>query len=389
MEELIYIYIYKDLQIVPLGTVDWYIDAIISYQIIHYGLLEPENNLSHVEMAKLLNNYTFSSDSKKPVSSTYFNRMKDEKLRKIFPYLYSYVNNEYFSLVYPNHKRDPKYVGCTDITQFQVLPKGIDIFTYSFPCQDLSQQGKQRGLEGGTRSGLLYEVERILKNNLDRLPKVLLLENVKALTNAKFKQPFDNWIKTLDELGYKTWYKVINSSDMGSAQNRERVYAVSILKSEMKKDFSFPENVNTEKQKNLQDIIKYTDEKTENLMNHLLSKYEFEQFKTTASNITKSRLKEYTNFNSEAYIYMPVGKGPTLTASGANSRIKFYFPESNALKAISPKESYLYMGFDKEDFEKVNQSNLLSDSKMIYTCGNSISVEVLEKIFIEVLKCLK
>ncbi|WP_416738262.1 DNA (cytosine-5-)-methyltransferase [Mycoplasma sp. 005V] len=352
-------------------------------------MLEPENNLSHTEMAKLLNNYTFSSDSKKPVSSTYFNRMKDEKLRKIFPYLYSYVNNEYFSLVYPNHKRDPKYVGCTDITQFQVLPKGIDIFTYSFPCQDLSQQGKQRGLEDGTRSGLLYEVERILKNNLDRLPKVLLLENVKALTNAKFKQPFDNWIKTLDELGYKTWYKVINSSDMGSAQNRERVYAVSILKSEMKKDFSFPENVNTEKQKNLQDIIKYTGEKTENLMNHLLSKYEFEQFKTTASNITKSRLKEYTNFNSEAYIYMPVGKGPTLTASGANSRIKFYFPESNALKAISPKESYLYMGFDKEDFEKVNQSNLLSDSKMIYTCGNSISVEVLEKIFIEVLKCLK
>ncbi|MFV8417971.1 DNA (cytosine-5-)-methyltransferase N-terminal subunit [Mycoplasma sp. VS299A] len=80
---------------VPLGTIDWYIDAIISYQIIHYGLLKPETNYSHEQMACLLSQYTFSSDSKKPVSSSYFQKMNNEKLSKIFPYLYSYVNNEY------------------------------------------------------------------------------------------------------------------------------------------------------------------------------------------------------------------------------------------------------------------------------------------------------
>ncbi|MFV8482008.1 DNA (cytosine-5-)-methyltransferase N-terminal subunit [Mycoplasma sp. SK341A] len=371
---------------VPLGTIDWYIDAIISYQIIHYGLLEPETNYSHEQMASLLSQYTFSSDSKKPVSNSYFKKMNNEKLGKIFPYLYSYVNNEYFTSVYPKHQRDLKYVGCTDITQFETLPKHIDIFTYSFPCQDLSQQGKQRGLEGGTRSGLLYEVERILKNNTDRLPKVLLLENVKALASSKFKAPFDEWINTLDQLGYETVYKVINSVDYGSAQNRERVYAVSILKSHLKKPFVFPLPIK-EKGKQLEDIIHL--ERSDKLLDDLLKKYKHNDFNTTSNNITKSRLLNYTNFNSEAYIYLPKGKGPTLTASGANSRLKFYFPEQKTLKAISPLESYLYMGFDADDYNKVAQSNLVSNSKMIYTCGNSISVEVLEQIFTTILKCLK
>ena len=77
----------------------------------------------------------------------------------------------------------------TDITTFHTLPKNIDILTYSFPCQDISQQGLQKGLNN-TRSGLLYEIEKILKNNLDRLPKVLVLENVKALLSQKFKNEF-------------------------------------------------------------------------------------------------------------------------------------------------------------------------------------------------------
>ncbi|WP_082160322.1 DNA cytosine methyltransferase [Mycoplasma sp. HU2014] len=59
--------------------------------------------------------------------------------------------------------------------KIDILPKDIDILTYSFPCQDISQQGAQKGITKQTRSGLLFEVERILKNNKDRLPKVLLL----------------------------------------------------------------------------------------------------------------------------------------------------------------------------------------------------------------------
>ncbi|WLP85144.1 DNA (cytosine-5-)-methyltransferase [Mycoplasma seminis] len=310
--------------------------------------------------------------------------MNEDKLSLIFPYLYSYVNNEYSNKHYKNHTKLETFTSSTDITQFSRLPENIDIFTYSFPCQDLSQQGKQRGIKIGTRSGLLYEVERILKENIDRLPKVLLLENVKALNTSKFKEPFNNWLNTLSDLGYKSYFKVLNSADYGSAQNRERVFAVSILETHLSKDFEFPKPEKS--RKTLEKIIKLNiDDKYSNLM----SKYKITNFTTTKNNITKARLIGYTKFNSESYIYKPVNSGPTLTASGANSRLKFYFEKENKLKFISSLESFLYMGFDKKDHNIVKNSGLISETKMIYTCGNSISVEVLEAIFKEILKCLK
>nr|WP_277870955.1 DNA (cytosine-5-)-methyltransferase [Metamycoplasma phocicerebrale] len=250
--------------------------------------------------------------------------------------------------------------------------------TYSFPCQDISQQGLQKGLNN-TRSGLLYEIERILKSNKDKLPKVLLLENVKALMSKKFINQFQDWIKTLQSLGYKSEYKIINSTEYGSCQNRERVFCVSWL--DQSKSFSFPKPF--EHKNSLDKIIQ---NKNMNSFNHLL-KYKFDNFKKTKNNIWKSKLLNYTKFNSEAYIYLPKNYGPTLTASGANSRLKFYFEKENEIKNINAYQSFLYMGFDRDDYKKIKKSNLLSESKIIYLCGNSISVEVLEQIFSEVIKC--
>lgn len=103
-----------------------------------------------------------------------------------------------------------------------------DLITYSSPCQDFSQAGKQAGGEkgSGTRSSLLWECERIIRAVK---PKYLLMENVKALTSKKFMPLFANWLRTLEELGYKNWWKVLNAKDYGVPQNRERVFMVSIL----------------------------------------------------------------------------------------------------------------------------------------------------------------
>ena len=101
-----------------------------------------------------------------------------------------------------------------------------DLFTYSFPCQDLSVAGKQAGLGKGTRSGLLYECEKIIEA---KKPKYLLLENVKNLVGKKFKPQFDEWLKYLESLGYTNYWKVLNAKDYGVPQNRERVFVVSIL----------------------------------------------------------------------------------------------------------------------------------------------------------------
>ena len=267
----------------------------------------------------------------------------------------------------------------TDITTFHTLPKNIDILTYSFPCQDISQQGLQKGLNN-TRSGLLYEIEKILKNNLDRLPKVLVLENVKALLSQKFKNEFLKWIKILENFGYKSEYKIINSIDYGSSQNRERVFCISWL--EHNKTFKFPKFL--ERKSNLSKILKNFSEKDD--CSYLLEKYKFAPMNKN-NNIIKTKLENYTKFNSEAYIYSPLGFGPTLTASGANSRLKFYFEEKNKLYYINAQQAFQYMGFTIDDYEKIKNSNLLSNSKMIYLCGNSISVEVLENIFKEIIKC--
>lgn len=102
----------------------------------------------------------------------------------------------------------------------------MDLFTYSFPCQDLSISGKQRGMGEGTRSGLLYECEKVIST---KKPKYLLLENVKNLVGKKFKPDFDKWLEWLESQGYSNYWQVLNAKDYGVPQNRERVFVVSIL----------------------------------------------------------------------------------------------------------------------------------------------------------------
>lgn len=132
----------------------------------------------------------------------------------------------------------------SDITKVERLPE-CDLLTYSFPCTDISNAGKQKGLaEGsGTRSSLLWEVYRLLKAYTvaggGYLPKYLLMENVKALVQKKFKPYFDDWLKKLEELGYTNYWKVLNATDYGIPQNRERVIAVSILNDD--EGYEFPQ----------------------------------------------------------------------------------------------------------------------------------------------------
>lgn len=104
------------------------------------------------------------------------------------------------------------------------------ILTYSFPCQDLSNAGRGKGMEkgSGTRSGLLWEVERLLTETKN-LPQVLVMENVPQVASQKNIQDFAKWIAFLDELGYKSKWAMLNAKDYGIPQNRERCFMVSIL----------------------------------------------------------------------------------------------------------------------------------------------------------------
>ena len=128
-----------------------------------------------------------------------------------------------------------------DITKMEKIPE-CDIFTYSFPCQDLSLAGKQKGLGQGTRSGLVYEVLRLL-HNTEKKPKVLIMENVSALISATFVNQFNEIQLELEQLGYKNYNEVLNAKDYGIPQNRERIFMISILGD---CSYTFPEPINLE-----------------------------------------------------------------------------------------------------------------------------------------------
>ncbi|MBR0295669.1 MAG: DNA (cytosine-5-)-methyltransferase [Bacilli bacterium] len=129
-----------------------------------------------------------------------------------------------------------------DIKTVEGLPK-VDLWTYSFPCTDISISGQMKGFDKGSNTGssLLWEVQRLLEvskaNNT--LPKYLLMENVKNIVSKRFLPLFQEWIDYLSSLGYKSFYKVLNARDYGVPQNRERCFMLSVLNYDG--EFEFPE----------------------------------------------------------------------------------------------------------------------------------------------------
>ncbi|MCQ2598461.1 MAG: DNA cytosine methyltransferase [Treponema sp.] len=121
----------------------------------------------------------------------------------------------------------------------------IYICCYSFPCQDLSVAGLGKGMKkgSGTRSGLLWEVERLL-NETENLPQVLLMENVPQVIADKNIEDFKSWISFLSSKGYSNFYKILNAKDYGIPQSRERCFMVSLLGDY---DFEFPEPIPLQK----------------------------------------------------------------------------------------------------------------------------------------------
>lgn len=144
----------------------------------------------------------------------------------------------------------PQYADCAlgDITKIDwhevkrgLNGRDIDLFTYSSPCQDISQAGKQMGLQEGsdTRSALLWRVAdavEVLR------PKYLLQENVAALVSKKFMPDFQKWLDKLSSLGYVSRWARLNAKDYGVPQNRDRVFCIS-MRRDVAFDYHFPEPV--------------------------------------------------------------------------------------------------------------------------------------------------
>lgn len=253
-----------------------------------------------------------------------------------------------------------------------------DLWTYGFPCQDISMVGDMKGIvKGETRSGLLHEVERLLgvAKEEGTLPKFLIMENVKNLVSKKFIGDFQRWIDKLSDLGYTTEWKVLIASDYGIPQRRERVFAVSVRKD--RGGYSFPEPIPLEKK--FRDLLEEEVEEK-----YFLQKEMFEYFEKHSEECKEKGLG--FRFQTVAREDCEIAK--TITTREGTRGYENFIQEKNCkqvgtltdhgVRKLTPMECFRLMGFSDSDFDKAQA--VCSNTQLYKQAGNSIVVNVLEEI---------
>lgn len=203
---------------------EWAVKSIQAYKDAHFknDNTDYSKDLTKEELIDFLANKGISANYNEPMSYDQVKRLSEDKIRTI----------------YNNIKATHNLVNIQQVKGEDLEVKDTDkycyVMTYSFPCQDLSSAGLGKGMEkgSGTRSGMLWEVERIL-DEINRggrpLPQVLLMENVPEVIGENNIKSFASWLAKLESLGYHCYWKVLNAKEFGIPQNRERCFMVSIL----------------------------------------------------------------------------------------------------------------------------------------------------------------
>lgn len=204
---------------------EWAVKSIQAYKDAH---CKDDNtdysiNMSHYQIVQFLLDKGISANYNTPMKERQIIHLGVKKARQIYNNIMATHNLVNIQQV---HGKDLEIVD-TD--------KFCYVMTYSFPCQDLSSAGLGKGMAkgSGTRSGMLWEVERILDeldvDGKNKLPQVLLMENVPEVIGTNNVKHFAKWLEKLESMGYHCYYKVLNAKDYGVPQNRERCFMVSIL----------------------------------------------------------------------------------------------------------------------------------------------------------------
>lgn len=283
-----------------------------------------------------------------------------------------------------------------DITQWD---KDIecDLIMHGSPCQDFSVAGLGKGGDkgSGTRSSLMYETLRIVEK---LKPKYVIWENVKNLLSKKHWHNFEAYIRAMEDLGYRSTYRVLNAKDFGVPQNRERVFTVSV-RDDIPYTFEFPSPVPLTIR--LKDILEPEVDERFYLTETQVEKMKSTSFHSASLDTRVQReisgtllARDYKDpkcvqvaqlygFGKEpnpqaGRVYDARGISPTMdTMSGGNRMPKV--AENYRIRKLTPKECWRLMGFSDASFERAQQSGM-SNSQLYKQAGNSIVVDVLEAI---------
>jgi len=332
------------------GISEWDINCLISYNHIHHT--PTEITLTKEEIIEKLKDFTFSNNTK---TKCELSKLPLKKLRLLYD---AHINNKNLgSVVDLNGINMPQH----------------DLLTYSFPCQDLSIQGKKKGLYAGERSSLLWQVGRILTElkGLDKLPNYLLMENVPGIYSEQNKAGFDDWKKMLTDLGYTNYDFKLRSTYFDVPQSRDRVYMVSTLLGH----YDVPKEVNFTT-KTIKDILDLNDERWLDFTGFLPEPI---VFRTSRNNIKKFDLIGKYKFETLGRIYSQDDVSPTLTTGIAG---KVYI--DGKIRFLNGRECYKLMGFTDQDVDNVLK--VFDEGTLVKQAGNSIVVNVLEGIFTNLFK---
>lgn len=380
------------------NTADWDINAILAYCLIHKGKIDVDkySEVSDEKVTEFLKGFSLSSDGKKPMNDESFKRIPMNVKRRLYVAI----------------KETNNLVSITDI-KGEDIPENIDLFTYSFPCQDLSLCGCWHGNKSGiardahNRSGMLWEVERILLEMSEKgkeLPRFLLMENVTNILSKPHKEDFEDWKSTLESLGYYNQIYRLNAKNFGIPQNRERAYMISVLCKNDKDIINAVKNYFEEHnlEKDEAQRLKQRDLMLKDIL--CLDYKGVPQYKEEADaskpNNTPSRMKIFKDndmlYDGKKINEIVVNTVTTKQDRNPNSGLltyKNYVRGKTKWRYLTPRECFKLMGFDEADFDKVISDNpmvtksrrLYSTEKLIKMAGNSIVVDVLEAIFRQIM----
>lgn len=238
--------------------------------------------------------------------------------------------------------------------------KDFDLLTFGFPCQDISALGKRQGFYNDdgtlTRSGMLIEALRIARY---KKPKYMIIENVRKLTHEPFKKDFKTMLEVIDEMGYNTYWKILNSKDYSIPHSRHRVFVIAIRKDIDDHKFKFPDKEILTSiapdyyEKNVDDEY-YVGE---------------DQYKYFGEDKLK---KQYSGLNAKIAICMT-------TKQGTRSNPQNFVKDEKGYRMFTEGEMFALQGFNPK-YGKLLRKCGITLGQIGYMLGNSITVTVVERI---------
>ena len=401
---------------------EWAVKSIQAYKDIHmdYDNGDYSKGMDKQFLQEVLFHKGISQNYNEPMTREQINRLSEQQLRTIF-------NN----IVITRNMVNIQQVKGKDL-EIVDTDKYDYILTYSFPCQDLSLAGKGKGMsDTSTRSGMLWEVERILTecHELGSMPQILLMENVPQVHSQDNLGDFNKWKLRLEELGYKNYFQDLIATDYGIPQTRNRCFMVSILGDY---NYIFPKPIPLKLK--LKDLLEdNVDEKyylSDKMLNYCMSTNQSGKWDrskdfinnlkraengicgclttATGSRATDTFIKEDTlkkdlcnkliqeglveegdvvkhSYTSQILdgnkkcVEKNDGNMITLTTRGDCVGTAINDNGNLRIRKLTPKECFRLMGVKDENYEKCAKNQ--SDSSLYHLAGDSIVVNVLMSIF--------